>query len=182
MTFRQLYHLFPCAISDDDIENIKAEARGITAQSGTVFSTADDTHTLRQSTIKWLDQSWIQDLIWPFVKTANETSFGVDVVKQADMQYTIYEASNHGHYDWHHDVHWSSQDQMDRKLSVTLQLSDPASYQGGLFEFDEVKTNADFSPKGSLLVFPSYLSHKVHPLTSGQRHSLVAWFFGPRWR
>ena len=121
-------------------------------------------------------------MLWPFVKEANETSFAVDVRNQADMQYTIYESANQGHYDWHHDVHWSSQDLQDRKLSVTLQLSDPTSYQGGLFEFDEVKTTADFSTKGSVLVFPSYLSHKVHPVTAGERHALVAWFFGPRWR
>ena len=182
MTFRQLFHLFPSAISDDDIDKLKTDAEAVTAQQGTVFSTANDSHSLRQSTIKWMDQSWIKDMLWPFVKEANEMSFAVDVRNQADMQYTIYESANQGHYDWHHDVHWSSQDLQDRKLSVTLQLSDPTSYEGGLFEFDEVKTTADFSAKGSVLVFPSYLSHKVHPVTAGERHALVAWFFGPRWR
>ena len=182
MTFRQLYHLFPSAISDDEIDRIKKHAEAAEARQAQVFSTADDSHSLRQSTIKWLHQSWIKDLLWPFVKEANEASFTVDVINQADMQYTIYDSANQGHYDWHHDVHWSSQDLQDRKLSVTLQLSEPDSYQGGLFEFDEVKTNADFSAKGSVLVFPSYLSHKVHPVTAGKRHALVAWFFGPRWR
>ena len=82
----------------------------------------------------------------------------------------------------HHDVHFSSQEMFDRKLSLTVQLSDGDSYEGGRFEFDEVKTTADFTPKGSILVFPSYLAHKVHPVTSGRREALVAWFFGPRWR
>ena len=79
MTFRQLFHLFPSAISDDDIEKLKSDAEAVTAQQGTVFSTADDSHSLRQSTIKWMDQSWIKDMLWPFVKEANEMSFAVDV-------------------------------------------------------------------------------------------------------
>ena len=50
------------------------------------------------------------------------------------------------------------------------------------FEFDEINTNADFKKKGTLLIFPSYLRHRVLPVTSGVRRSLVAWFWGPKWK
>ena len=59
---------------------------------------------------------------------------------------------------------------------------DTSEYEGGDFEFDEVKTTADFRSKGTVLVFPSYLRHRVLPVTSGIRRSLVAWFVGPRWK
>jgi PKHD-type hydroxylase len=97
------------------------------------------------------------------------------------MQVTEYCGEQGGYYHWHHDVQWNGQAVSDRKLSVTVQLSGADEYEGGDFEFDEVKTNADFRSKGTVLVFPSYLRHRIHPVTSGTRCALVAWFFGPRW-
>ena len=85
-------------------------------------------------------------------------------------------------YDWHYDVNWKGESAYDRKLSICVQLCNPSEYEGGNFEFDEVKTTADFRSKGTVLVFPSYLRHRVLPVTSGIRRSLVAWFVGPRWK
>ena len=62
-----------------------------------------------------------------------------------------------------------------------MQLSDPTDYEGGDFIFSEVETPANSKQKGTVLIFPSYLSHKVLPITSGVRRSLEAWFEGPRW-
>ena len=101
---------------------------------------------------------------------ANVDVFNIEVGNKAEMQFTEYNAKQRGHYDWHHDVHWNGQADTDRKLSVTIQLSDTSEYQGGDFEFDEVKTTADFRSKGTVLVFPSYLRHRVLPLTSGTRY------------
>ena len=179
---RQLFDVIPHAFDEAEIAEIFALADKSALQDGTVFSTADNAETLRKSQISWLSSRWLKERLWAHVQRVNDVSFGLDVTDQADMQFTCYDARYQGHYDWHHDVHWSSQDDRDRKLSVTVQLSDSQSYQGGAFEFDEVKTTANFSEKGSVLVFPSYLSHKVHAVTAGQRRSLVAWFFGPRWR
>ena len=114
--------------------------------------------------------------------TGQKAAFNIDVDNQAEMQFTEYHAAQRGHYDWHQDVHWNGQAAADRKISITVQLSDGDDYEGGDFEFDDVKTNADFRSKGTVLVFPSYLRHRVLPVTSGTRRSLVAWFFGPRWK
>ncbi len=71
----------------------------------------------------------------------------------------------------------------DRKLSVVIQLSPRESYEGGTFEFSTAAhPGAAFEPRGSVLIFPSFLQHRVLPVTSGIRHSLVTWVEGPQWR
>lgn len=179
---RSLYHLIDQAFDEDEIAHIISIAAQSPKQAGTVFSTSDSAQTIRISTISWLNDKTLKDKLWHFVQLANNSSFDVEVSAHADMQFTCYEARDGGHYDWHHDVNWASQDDMDRKISLTIQLSCPDSYEGGDFEFEEIKSSANFRGKGSLLLFPSYLSHRVTPVTKGTRLSLVAWFCGPRWR
>jgi len=75
-----------------------------------------------------------------------------------------------------------------RKLSVTVTLSDPKDYKGGELEFDfrnmdpdkkrNVKKCTEILPKGSLVVFPSFVWHRVCPVKSGERNSLVIWNLG----
>lgn len=64
-----------------------------------------------------------------------------------------------------------------------MQLSDSSEYEGGSFEFMEVEQpQEEAKTKGTALIFPSYLQHRVTPVTEGVRKSLVAWFSGPRWQ
>ena len=78
-----------------------------------------------------------------------------------------------------------------RKISVTCQLSDNSEYKGGELEFDfrnNVPNNKDFNnffkttdkmtSKGSIIVFPSFVWHRVKPVTKGVRDSLVMWNLG----
>ena len=75
-----------------------------------------------------------------------------------------------------------------RKLSVTVSLSDPKEYKGGELEFDYKNSNpnqknklikcTEILPKGSLVVFPSFVWHRVCPVKSGERYSLVVWNLG----
>ena len=120
-------------------------------------------------------------LLWPFVERANERAFQVALDGRCEMQMTEYSARDGDHYGWHHDVQWHGQSGVDRKLSVTVQLSDPDGYTGGELEFEELETNADFRARGTVLMFPSYLRHRIRPVTAGSRKALVAWFSGPRW-
>jgi PKHD-type hydroxylase len=86
------------------------------------------------------------------------------------------------HYDWHVDIGPGMMG--NRKLSITLQLSDPDSYEGGdLIIEDNVGGGDDFTaPRdiGSVTVFPSFMKHRVTPVTKGVRHSVVAWASGLR--
>jgi len=140
-------------------------------------------NNIRVSTIRWVQDSEIFQLLWHYVQQANRNAFGFDVTSFASIQYTEYYGSNKGKYDWHEDVQWDIEAAYDRKLSVTVQLSSPDEYEGGMFEFGNGIEQPDgIKNKGSVLVFPSYIQHRVLPVTSGTRKSLVAWFEGPRWK
>jgi len=178
---RELYQIWPSILTSHQIDKIVQLAERRAAEDATVFSSADTLQGVRQCTVRWLNDEWLQALLWSYVKEANARGFGIAVDNRAEMQLTEYTAEQGAHYDWHHDVQWNGQSGLDRKISITIQLSGADDYEGGDFEFDEVKTNANFRSKGTVLVFPSYLRHKIHPITAGTRRALVAWFFGPRW-
>jgi len=93
------------------------------------------------------------------------------------IQYTVYNEDDLGHYDWHLDM---GENKAERKLSLVLQLSDPSEYEGGELQiktgFGELTAPKE---KGSLILFPSYLLHRVTPVTKGTRRSLVLWISGP---
>lgn len=139
----------------------------------------DDSY--RKSDIRWLFDHSVANLMYGYAVQANkEWNFDITDV-DAGVQFTEY--GHNGKYDWHHDVDWSAEDH--RKLSVVIQLSDPNNYEGGGFEF---KSPADpipdelFRPRGSVLVFPSMYEHRVLPITSGTRYSLVTWIRGPKFK
>ena len=140
----------------------------------------------RTSVVRWLDvhaEQGIVDPVMRLVHSSNRTNFGVDIDQPFELQLTEYHGTAHGKYDWHQDVWLESDRSFDRKLSVVVQLSDPSEYQGGAFEFFGVTSpDAVFAPQGSVLIFPSWLQHRVRPVTGGLRRSLVSWVEGPRWR
>ena len=178
---RQNWQQWEVGLSDSTINQIIAEAEQQPASDATIFADNEVNSDIRTSTVRWIERHWVRDILWEYVKRANVDAFGVDVLNHAEMQFTEYHADNNGHYDWHHDVSWESFKNGDRKISITVQLSDPNEYEGGEFQFNEVESPTS-KYKGSVLVFPSYLQHRVLPVTKGIRRSLVAWFYGPRWK
>lgn len=139
---------------------------------------------VRSSRITWLSSNvWLKERLWRFAEEANRKNYGFDVTRACDVQYTEYLAEQKGHYDWHVDVHPHKEGLVyDRKLSLTVQLTDPDEYEGGKFEIERQTLPDWHTEKGTVLVFPSYIKHKVNPVTKGTRRSLVAWFEGPIWR
>ena len=95
------------------------------------------------------------------------------------LQFMVYHHHDGGHFGWHMDVG----PRTPRKLSLTLQLTDPSRYQGGDLQFftgDMVR--AAPRDRGMLIAFPSYMVHQVTPVTAGTRKSIVAWVSGPQFR
>jgi PKHD-type hydroxylase len=150
----------------------------------------------RNSDIVWLSDSWIYKEIQPYVNLANQNAgWNFQWDWSEACQFTKYKKGQY--YDWHCDS-WDKpylpQNQNDptygkvRKLSVTLSLSDPEEYSGGELEFDFRNTDPDkkrnvykckeILPKGSLVVFPSFIWHRVCPVKKGSRYSLVIWNLG----
>ena len=92
------------------------------------------------------------------------------------LQFTEYNPPG-GKYDMHIDKVYQGP---IRKLSITVQLSDPRDYEGGDFEYQDSSTKSVLpKAQGLLLAFPSYALHAVTPVTRGTRYSLVGWVTGP---
>tara|TARA_R110000744_G_scaffold100414_3_gene193705 strand:+ start:2559 stop:3188 length:630 start_codon:yes stop_codon:yes gene_type:complete len=154
---------------------------------------------LRNSDIVWMDDEWIYKEIHPYIKEANrKAGWNFDWDFTEECQFTIYKENQF--YDWHSDSTFVPYDLPKdlnhhgkiRKLSVTISLSDESDYEGGEFEFEFDFRNQDkhdiehcvppIKPKGSIVVFPSFVWHRVKPITSGTRYSLVLWNIGKPFR
>ena len=139
---------------------------------------------IRDCKIVWLNEDWIYKLIHDFIVDANKASgWNFDVNFTEKAQFTIYGKNNY--YDWHIDEMNPRKDGKIRKLSMSILLNDPSEYEGGVLEFNT--PNGLFQCKelnqaGSLVVFPSNVSHRVTPVTKGTRYSLVSWSLGPPYR
>ena len=147
----------------------------------------------RDSNIVWMSDRWIYNEIQHYVRIANKSAgwnFNWDWSEAC--QFTKYKKGQY--YDWHSDSWKKPYAQKGdakgkiRKLSVTLSLTDPETYKGGELEFDFRQNGPDekqklvvckeILPKGSLVVFPSFVWHRVKPVTKGVRYSLVVWNLG----
>ena len=63
----------------------------------------------RNSKICWINESWVQELLWEYILEANNKTFHVDVINKSEIQFTEYR-SDEGKYDWHHDVNLNGQE------------------------------------------------------------------------
>ena len=149
----------------------------------------------RDSNIVWLNERWIYNEIQPYVHQANTNAgWNFQWDWSESCQFTKYEKGQY--YDWHCDG-WDKPylrqeghpaNGKVRKLSVTVSLSDQKDYKGGELEFDfrnldhdkkpNIKKCKEILPKGSLVVFPADVWHRVCPVKKGIRHSLVVWNLG----
>ena len=123
------------------------------------------------------------------VEQINADNFMYDLHPGFDnhtIQYGVYKPS--GHYTWHKDADlFAAENKPDltlRKLSVTVQLSEPDDYEGGELQLQGPDGDLYTCPKerGTIIVFDSRTLHRVRPIKSGVRKSLVGWVNGPRWR
>lgn len=156
----------------------------------------DELKKTRRSKIIWLDretthQFQVKEITEKIIRKVSQTNkdfFDFDLLTTEDLQLTQYDASEQGFYKLHTDSTLMSQN-LVRKLSFVLQLSDLDEFEGGEFicirgetETNVSTTNKDFVKKGKILVFPSFMAHGVTPVTAGTRYSLVGWCIGPRFR
>lgn len=174
------------AVDSKTCDNIVRRGEKLSLQSG-VMGDGELNKEYRSSTIGWFSKANgdLVNIIDHYVGIANASNFGFDISYGIEsIQFATYEGDSQDRYDWHTDTFFTTPGPYHRKLSLCLQLSDPDEYEGGEFEMrgcDEFN-NEVFKPKGSILVFPSIFQHRILPITSGVRHSLVSWIHGPKWR
>jgi PKHD-type hydroxylase len=140
---------------------------------------------LRRSRVVFLGPeqryAWLYNRLWAAVQVCNPQYFDVDVASvEANVQIARYDSADSGFYDWHLDF---GPAQPLRKLSISVQLSNPEDYDGGDVEllYGNAPTKLDRT-RGAFIIFPSFMLHRVTPVTRGTRWSLVAWILGKRWR
>ena len=127
---------------------------------------------VRDSKIAWVSSNhWIAGFCYHYVLQANESNFGYDIKPFGDryLQYTSY--SEGEHYNWHVDT--IKKEDSIRKLSFSLQLSDPEDYSGGELQFLDEGDKLFFAPKdrGTIIIFHSRIKHRVMKVRSGCRKS-----------
>lgn len=179
------YYYFTNAFTPSECESIIKIGESIQSQRGLVLgTTGDEASDYRDSEIAWIGEDsetrWIHEKLVDYAITANKTMWNFDIWGFGDsLQYTKY-LGNGGHYDWHLDL---GPNVSNRKMSCVLQLSTPEEYEGGSLQINP-GGNIMEVPKGlgTLVFFPSFLLHRVTPLTSGVRKSLVTWFCGANLR
>jgi PKHD-type hydroxylase len=121
--------------------------------------------------------NWIFQRLAGAITEINNTFFQFDLHgMDQGLQFTRYTAPGQ-HYDWHKDSGFGT---ATRKLSVSIQLSDPKDYKGGDLQMKFGRTDTIVPrERGMVTFFPSYTLHRVKPVTQGTRYSLVAWISGP---
>lgn len=177
-------YLIPKSFTSDELDWIQDLTDLYSYTDGEINANFNNTilnETIRKSRIKWLspdiNSRWLYDKIYPLIIHANNDVWGFTLSSINDsIQYTEY-YENGGHYDWHMDM--GCYPHNNRKISITIQLSDPDTYEGGNLEFF-VNNEPWKAPReqGLAVLFPSYLMHRVTPVTKGTRKSLVLWVGG----
>lgn len=127
------------------------------------------------------DHHIYDNLLKPYVNSANRECFGFSLNGVSEFQLAQYKT---GHYYKEHMDCFLANIKSQRKLSITVQLSDASEYEGGEFMFTKDINTPDqklLKEKGRIIVFPSFIYHEVKPITQGIRHSLVGWYEGNHW-
>ena len=219
MLYQNYTYILPNFFTPDEVSKIHGVADSINAEESKtgVFRDKDpdapitnhDNPTVRQSTNKWIEHNLVPSHLFDkvnegFTIAKTNSGWNYDLNYMEAFQYTIYthrptQFSDGDFYTWHCDQGVETYPNGNhRKLSATIQLTDPDEYEGGHFQWLEWENafntlrngsmlnshdlihTAPFSAKGlgSMIIFPSWLHHQVTPVTRGERRSLVVWNCG----
>ena len=191
------YYYFENAFTDIEIKAIQEEAMKVPPEVAKTGQNDSMNEGVRKSEIRWLhgnvaytdgdgvytgdDFIWLYKRLWTMIEEANRNLWNFNLTHGRDaIQHTIYKDGG-GHYDWHMDAGHDMQRQ--RKVSLTVQLTDPEEYEGGELQLWRGQTpfNAPRG-KGTVVLFPSYMMHRVTEVTKGTRESLELWVGGDHYR
>ena len=125
------------------------------------------------------------------IENLNDSFYNFDLNGYDCFQYTEYDESDKGEYNFHMDITLGDRNEDEtgyetRKLSLVMCLNRPGiDFEGGQFYLNLGNQETPLEvqmKKGTIIVFPSFLIHRVAPITKGKRKSLVVWVTGPKFR
>lgn len=180
------YYYFENGFTPEECDKIIEYATSLEKVSGTTIGDSSERISdYRKSEVAWIPEKnetmWIYNKISEMSKIANSgMGWNYDIWGYDDwLQYTTYYGDG-GHYDWHVDL---GPGISNRKLSCVIQLSEPDEYEGGDLQLNPggvIKTVP--RKRGQVTFFSSFVLHRVTPVISGKRISLVSWLSGANYR
>ena len=139
----------------------------------------------RKSKITWMSDNWMYREIQPIIHQVNaQAGWNFQWSMTESFQFTKYEGNQKQHYDWHTDSGDADDNGLTRKISASLILANDDEYEGGDFQIcipnpnQNKIINIKLKQKGTMIFFPSFVWHRVVPVTKGTRYSLVCWSKG----
>lgn len=174
--------------TEEQLNNIINICDNYPKETATIGSELSVNDTVRKTQVSWIDNNSETEFIYNglgyIARQLNGQFFNFDIWGfQEHIQYTVY-GEEESHYTWHMDRGMSKNTgSAPRKLSLVLQLSDPSEYEGGDLQFFTQSEPITVEKKKGLVVgFPSFIMHRVTPVTKGIRKTLVVWLTGPSFR
>lgn len=177
-------------LTEDDINYLLSLNNWSDTKNASIGSFTGPTvdKNIRSTKISWLELSNENKHIWDkfaqVIAEVNSRYFHLDLTGFYEaIQLGVYTAEDKGHYDWHVDMFIENKT-APRKLSMVLMLSDSSEYEGGdlLLKTDRDEPTKLDMVKGRAWFFPSYMLHKVTPITKGIRKTVVLWVGGPQFK
>jgi PKHD-type hydroxylase len=179
------------AFNEEELTKIENYCLSYQTEKAAVVGEDDieQTEKIRKSKIKFYSRNtenyWIFEKINTIASMINEIYYNYNLNGYSEFQYTEYHASELGEYTWHMDMlHGQNKFNTTRKLSMVMCLSDPEKdFVGGEFQINNGNQNEPetvMMQRGRMIFFPSYMIHRVKPVTSGIRKSIVIWITGPK--
>jgi PKHD-type hydroxylase len=174
------------AFTPAELDRIEAYGDGLAPMRAELAGRSDIPGHKRITRVAWMERNaqteWLYARLQEIVLRLNSEFYKYDLYGLVEaFQYTVYEGSEGGHYNWHVDL--GNKTAEPRKISLSLQLTDPSRYEGCrlVLEAGDGPYIAE-AARGTVIGFPSYVLHRVTPIESGVRKSLVVWVAGPEFR
>ena len=180
------------AFTNEECDNIIKLGKSLITTDATVGDYGDikQNNNIRKNKVSWIsvtdDTAWIYAKLTSYIININQQFWNFDLNHLETLQFTQYE-EDADFYGPHIDLQASSFN--FRKLSLSLQLSDPENYEGsdlivhaGAYNTQGVYNQSVSKNRGDINFFPSYMLHEVTPLQRGTRYALVGWVNGPQFK
>jgi PKHD-type hydroxylase len=185
----QNYYWYKEGFTKEELNKIYEGVAKLPFNDATVFG-SDNPEVLKQirsSSVKWIPKNdewmWLYEKLMSYASTANNEVWKFNLISAQELiQYTEYYDTAEGHYDWHQDIGPGIGSQ--RKVSITVQLSEADEYEGGDLEMWSGGNHVAVAERGAgvVFIFPSYMMHRVTKVTKGTRRSFVLWVGGDHYR
>ena len=133
----------------------------------------------RSSMIHWMNNEEYKDFLMPIydiisrnVRMINDGMWRYNYEGYGVFQYSEYTEGDH--FNWHIDQIEIKGE--SRKISFSIGISDESEYEGGDLGFKAAEEEDYYKiGRGDIIAFPSWMLHKVTPVTKGKRRVLVGW-------